>query len=51
VGFADHSTVLYGLRQVEARAELAEQAEAIWRQLNQGEAVAPAPAQGAEAAA
>jgi chromosomal replication initiation ATPase DnaA len=49
VGYADHTTVLYGLRQVEARAELAAQAELVWREINGGEA--QAQAQGAEAAA
>jgi chromosomal replication initiation ATPase DnaA len=51
VGYADHTTVLYGLRQVEARAELGEQAEAVWRQINGGEASVQAPAARAEAAA
>jgi hypothetical protein len=48
VGLADHSTVVYGLRQVESRPDLAEQAETVWRQVNQGVAAA---AQVAEAAA
>jgi hypothetical protein len=38
VGFADHTTVLYGLRQVDARAELAAQAEAVWREITAGAA-------------
>lgn len=31
VGLADHTTVHYGLRQVEARSELRAQADAIWQ--------------------
>jgi len=42
VGFADHTTVLYGLRQVEARPDLAEQAEAVWREIT-AQAVAVDP--------
>lgn len=52
VGFRDHTAVLYGLRQVESRPELAEQAETVWRQISpakRGDVPGPVHAEGVAA--
>ena len=52
VGLADHSTVIYGLRHVEADGELAAQVDLVWRQFSRQQAAeAITAAATAEAAA